>query len=127
MGTRLKTLSEILVYTPNRVKEKGEYYTQWIYKGKVYLNLQQDLSELDRNSAGDIDYDIQKGRTRKELNIAKGDGIYIVKIINGVKEKISDVNSKFPEYVLEKKPQIGRTITYTFTKNFKDKNVSNQS
>lgn len=125
MGTRLKNLSEILVYTPQRVKIDGEYYTQWIYKDKVYLNLQQDISELDRNSAGDIDYNIQKGRTRKELNIIKGDGIYIVKIINGIKEKIEDVNSKNPEYILEKNPKIGRTITYTFIKNFKDKNVSN--
>lgn len=125
MGTRLKNLSEILVYTPKRVKENGEYYTQWIYKCKVHLNLQQDLNELDRNSAGDIDYTIQKGRTRKELDIAKGDGIYVVKVIDGIKEKISDVNSKSPEYILEEKPQIGRTITYTFTKNFKDKNVSN--
>lgn len=124
MGTRIKSLSEILVYTPIRKKINGEYYTEWKYKTKVYLNLQQDINELDRNSTGDIDYNIQKGRARKELNIIKGDGIYIVKVINGIKEKVKDVDSINPEYVLEEKPQIGRTITYTFTKNFKDKNVS---
>lgn len=118
MGTRIKGLSELLVYTPKREKKYGEYYTEWIYKTTVYINLQQDIDELDRNSTGDIDYDIQKGRTRKKLNLVKGDGIYIVKVINGIKEKIDDVNKIFPEYVVEKCPQIGRTRTYTFTKDF---------
>lgn len=122
MGTRLKGLTELLVYTPTKIKEHGEYDTIWNYKTTVFINLQQDINELDRNSAGDIDYDIQKGRTRKNLNLVKGDGIYIVKVINGIKEKIDDVNEKFPEYVVQECPQVGRTRTYTFTKDFK-KNV----
>ncbi len=122
MGTRLKGLTELLVYVPTKIKKNGEYDTIWNYKTTVYINLQQDINELDRNSAGDIDYDIQKGRTRKNLNLEKGDGIYIVKLINGRKEKINNVNEKFPEYVVQKCPQVGKTRTYTFTKDFK-KNV----
>lgn len=116
MGTRINTLAKLLVYTPIKSKMNGEFDTKWKYKTTIYLNMQQDINELDRNSAGDIDYDIYKGRTRKELDLLKGDGIYIVKVIKGKEEKIKNVDEKNPEYTVEKNPRIGRTTTYTFKK-----------
>ena len=111
---RLKNLKEMYVYRPNKVRVSGEYHTTWIYKGTEFLNRQQDIDELDRNSAGEIDYEIIKLRTDKVLNIDKGDGISFTEL---EKDENDVVISGKPSYLVENKPSIGKTTLYTLITN----------
>jgi hypothetical protein len=106
---RLKNLTQIWVAVPNTVKIDGEQYVEWTYKNTYYLNLQQDINELDRNSAGEIDYTITKGRTDQILDIDKGDGIYFnnISLSNPV---------PVPDLEVLNEPKIGKTTLYTFAK-----------
>ena len=112
MGEKLNKLTEVWVCTPVRENIDGEYTTVWNFKdiseNGVYLNLQQDLNELDRNSAGDVDYDIQKARTTLNYNIEKGDGICLT--------DISKSDSIVPDYIVTSMPTIGNTRVYTLKK-----------
>lgn len=113
MGQRLCKLTEVWVCTPIKENVDGEYkIVSWKYKdiseNGVYLNLQQDLNELDRNSTGDIDYDVQKARTTNKYNIEKGDGI----CLNDISNK-TDIK---PDYTVSNMPRIGNTIVYTLNK-----------
>ena len=105
MGEKLNKLTEVWVCTPTRQNIDGEYTTVWNFKNisenGVHLNLQQDLNELDRNSAGDIDFDIQKARTTLDYNIEKGDGICLTDISNS--------NNIIPDYIVTNMPKIGNT------------------
>ena len=67
------TLTYILRNTP--VNNYGEYSASWSKVGTAYLNIQQDLDELDRNTSGLTDYGIWKARTTQVYDIRKGDGI----------------------------------------------------
>lgn len=67
------TLVYVLQNTP--INNYGEYTPAWTKKCTAYLNIQQDLDELDRNASGLTNYGIWKGRTTREYGIAKGDGI----------------------------------------------------
>ena len=112
MGEKLNKLTEVWVCTPTRQNIDGEYTTVWNFKNisenGVHLNLQQDLNELDRNSAGDIDFDIQKARTTLDYNIEKGDGICLTDISNS--------NNIIPDYIVTNMPKIGNTHVYTLKK-----------
>lgn len=119
MSDKLNTVKEIWVYSPIKVKLKGEYTTSWKYKNIVHMNVQQDLNELDRNSTGNIDYDIIKCRTTKSYDIKKGDGLYI----NEEKEKLDKDKQIIPQYIVDKMPKVGRTVTYTCKKNMEKSNV----
>ena len=105
---RLKNLTQVWVCSPNRTNVDGEYVTIWIYKGTDYLNLQQDLNELDRNQAGEIDYSVVKGRTNKSTIIEKGDGIYLT--------NVSSLTNPKPNYTVKHNPVIGNTTTLTLNK-----------
>lgn len=67
------TLVYILRNTP--VNNYGEYTPSWAKIGTAYLNIQQDLDELDRNPSGLTDYGIWKARTTTDYGIQKGDGL----------------------------------------------------
>lgn len=110
MGQKLNKLTQVWVCTPTRQNIDGEHSTVWSLKniGDVFLNLQQDLNELDRNSAGDVDYDIQKARTTLNYNIEKGDGICLT--------DISQSQNIVPDYGVTATPQIGNTHVYTLKK-----------
>ena len=112
---RIKNLVKIFVYSPIKVRTSGEYDTTWIYKGYEWINRQQDLDELDSNSAGDVDYEIIKLRTDKILNIEKGDGVSFEML--EVEEETKKVISGKPSYLVENKPKIGKTTLYTLITN----------
>ena len=111
---RLRNLTKIYIYAPNKTRNSGEYTTSWIYKDSFDINKQQDLDELDRNSAGEIDYEIIKLRTDKVLNINKGDGVSFTELD---KDENNVVISGKPSYLVENKPSIGKTTLYTLITN----------
>ncbi len=112
MGQKLNKLTEVWVCTPTRQNIDGEYTTVWNYKNisknGVHLNLQQDLNELDRNTAGKVDYDIQKARTTLNYNIEKGDGICLT--------DISESENIIPDYEVTDTPVIGNTHVFILKK-----------
>ena len=113
MGEKLNKLTKVWVCTPIRENIDGEYKpVAWNYKNisknGVYLNLQQDLNELDRNTAGKVDYDIQKARTTLNYNIEKGDGICLT--------DISKSNDIVPDYEVTDTPTIGNTHVFILKK-----------
>ena len=76
--------------------------------GVAWLNLQQDVNELDRKSTGEVDYSIYKGRTTIDYPIEKGDGISF--------KDISKVENFVPEYRILDKNKIGNTFVYRLEK-----------
>lgn len=112
---RIKNLKKIYIYTPKKIRQTGEYITKWIYKGEDMINSQQDIDELTRNSAGEIDYEMVKLRIDRDIDINKGDGISFSPLeVNDDKEVINDGK---PEYIVENKPKIGKTTLYTLITN----------
>lgn len=111
---RIKNLKKLYIYTPVKNLVSGDYETKWIFKCYEWLNNQQDIDELNRNSAGEIDYEIVKLRTDKVLNIAKGDGISFDPL--EVNKNNEVINGK-PSYIVENKPTIGKTTLYTLITN----------
>ena len=112
---RIKNLSQVYIYEPAKKLIKGEYITNWIFKGEDWLNAQQDIDELNRNSAGEIDYEIIKLRIDREVNINKGDGISFSPLELDENKKI--INDGKPDYIVENKPKIGKTTFYTLVTN----------
>lgn len=106
---KIKDLTQIWVSSPVKTQSYGEYSTVWTYKTTEYLNIQQDLNELDRNSAGEIDYSIYKCRTDKTSSILKGDGIYFT--------DIHLLTNPKPDYIVKGIIKIGKSTTITINKN----------
>jgi len=102
---KLGNLTKLWVCRPIKSNVNGEYTTVWNYIEVIYLNLQQDLNELDKNSAGEIDHTIYKGRTDKTINLLKGDGVCLT--------DISASTSILPDYTIKNCPKIGKTTVYT--------------
>lgn len=92
----------------------GEPDKIWKYKPlntknkTAFLNLQQDIDELDRKSTGNVDYSIINARTTIDYDIQKGDGISFIDISKSIKFK--------PDYTVTDKPKIGNTILYKLEK-----------
>ena len=105
---KIKNLTQIWVCSPIRTNVDGEYTTVWTYKGTEYLNLQQDLNELDRNTVGEVDYSIVKGITDKSTIILKGDGIYLTDVSSSTNPK--------PTYTVKGILEIGKAKTITLNK-----------
>lgn len=106
---KLKDLTFCWIYSPVVIDNDGEKIKKWKFKCQKKLNIQQDISELDRNSAGIIDYNKLKIRTKTNENISKYDGISLNKL------EIGDDNYTLspPEYQVIASPKVGRTTTYT--------------
>lgn len=111
----LRDLTEVWVSEYEKVNNHGENAKRWKFKklktdtGTAFLNLQQDLNELDRNSSGEVDYSIENARTDTEYDIKKGNGISLT--------DISKLDSFIPDYLVTDCPKIGNTTLYKLEKN----------
>ena len=105
-----KDLTKVWISEYETVNEHGEKRKIWKFKPMnekyvyAYLNLQQDVNELDRNSAGEVDYSIVNARTDRDYNIQKGNGISL--------NDISNIDSFVPDYTVSDNPKIGNTTLY---------------
>lgn len=104
----LRDLTKIWISEYIKINDHGETKKMWKYKGIAYLNLQQDLNELDRNSAGEVDFSIENARTDMEYDIKKGNGISI--------SDISKLDRFIPDYTVTDCPKIGKTTLYKLEK-----------
>lgn len=104
----LKNLTKVWISEYTKTNDHGELIETWNYKGVAWLNMQQDINELDRKSTGEIDYSIYKGRTDKKYDIEKGNGISF--------EDISQSKDFKPDYKILDKIQIGSSYTYRMEK-----------
>lgn len=104
----LKNLKKIYISEYETVNDHGEKSKKWKYKGIAWLNMQQDVNELDRKSTGEVDYSIYKGRTDREYNIQKGNGISF--------EDILKLEKFIPDYQVLDANKIGNAYTYRMEK-----------
>jgi hypothetical protein len=104
-----KDLSKVWICEYETIDEYGEKIKKWHYKGTAYLNLQQDINELDRKSTGEIDYSILNARTDRVYDIQKGNGISLT--------DISEAKEINPDYIVTDNPRIGSTTLYKLEKN----------
>lgn len=134
----LKDLTKVWISEYETINNHGEKGKKWKYKGKIltveevnrskvnelnkikvknlsidntgiaYLNLQQDLNELDRNSSGEVDYSVENARTDMDYDIKKGNGISLT--------DISKLDNFVPDYLVTDCPKIGKTTLYKLEK-----------
>lgn len=105
---KLKNLAKCYIYSPLKVKKDGDRLTSWKYKDTLELNVQQDISELDINEAGIIEYNRLKIRADYEVNLQKGDGISFKML-----ETKNNIAIESPKYKVIAMPKIGKLTTYT--------------
>lgn len=99
-----RDLTKVYISKYEEVEDHGEIDKKWKHKGIAWLNMQQDVNELDKKSTGEVDYSIYKGRSTKKYDIQKGDGISF--------KKISNTSNPIPDYRVLDKNQIGDTYVY---------------
>ena len=104
----LRDLKQVYVSRAEEINDHGEYTKTWKYIFTAYLNLQQDINELDRKTTGEVDYSIYKARTNQTYDIRKGDGISL--------KDISKIETFVPEYRVIDINQIGTTYMYRLEK-----------
>lgn len=100
----LKDLTKVYISEYEEIEDHGETEKIWKYKGTAWLNMQNDINELDRKSTGEVDYSIYKARTTRDYDIQKGYGISF--------EDISKINEFVPEYKVTDRNRIGNTYMY---------------
>lgn len=113
-------LTEVWVSAYDEINDHGEKNKIWKFKEMntksktAFLNIQQDINELDRKSTGEIDYSIQNARTTMSYNISKGNGISF--------KDISKEKNFIPDFIVTDNPKIGNTTLYKLEKcNVKNK------
>ena len=104
----LRDLTKVWISEYETINDHGEKTKKWKFKNVAWLNLQQDINELDRNSAGEIDYSIVNARTTMSYDIVKGNGISLT--------DISGTEGFIPDYTVTDNPKIGSTILYKLEK-----------
>lgn len=110
----LRDLTEVWISEYETINEHGEKSKKWTFKPldtktkTAFLNMQQDINELDRNSAGEIDYSIENARTTMKYDIQKGNGISLT--------DISNLEEFKPDYTVTDNPKIGNTTLYKLEK-----------
>ena len=104
----LRDLTKVYISEYEEKEDHGETEKKWKYKAIAWLNTQQDVSELDRKSTGEVDYSTYKARTTKDYDIQKGNGISF--------EDISKLEKFIPEYRVLDKNKIGSTYVYRMEK-----------
>lgn len=110
----LRDLTKVYISEYEEIEDHGETEKVWKFKPMskkkpyAYLNMQQDVNELDRKSTGEVDYSTYKGRTTKNYDIQKGNGISF--------EDISKLEEFIPEYRVLDKNKIGSTYVYRMEK-----------
>lgn len=100
----LRDLTKVYISEYEEIEDHGETEKVWKYKGQAWLNMQQDVNELDKKSTGEVDYSIYKGRSTIDYDIQKGDGISF--------QNISKLKEFIPEYRVLDKNKIGSTYVY---------------
>ena len=100
----LRDLTKVYISEYEEIEDHGEIDKVWKYKGIAWLNMQQDISKLDRKSTGEVDYSTYKGRTTRDYDIQKGNGISI--------EDVSKLEKFKPQYKVTDKNKIGDTYVY---------------
>ena len=100
----LRDLTKVYISEYEEIEDHGEPDQVWKYKGIAWLNMQQDVNELDRKSTGEVDYSTYKGRTTSEYDIQKGNGISF--------EDISKLEKFKTQYKVTDKNKIGNTYLY---------------
>lgn len=100
----LRDLTEVYISEYEEIEDHGETEKKWKYKGIAWLNMQNDVSELDRKSTGEVDYSTYKARTTNEYDIQKGNGISF--------EDVSKLEEFKPQYKITDKNKIGNTYLY---------------
>lgn len=110
----LRDLTKVYISEYEEIEDHGETDKVWKFKPMskkkpyAYLNMQQDVNELDRKSTGEVDYSTYKGRTTRDYDIQKGNGISF--------EDISKLEKFIPEYRVLDKNKIGSTYVYRMEK-----------
>jgi hypothetical protein len=110
----LRDLTKVYISEYEEIEDHGETEKVWKFKPMskkkpyAYLNMQQDVNELDRKSTGEVDYSTYKGRTTRDYDIQKGNGISF--------EDISKLKKFIPEYRVLDKNKIGSTYVYRMEK-----------
>ena len=100
----LRDLTKVYISEYEEIEDHGETEKKWKYKGQAWLNMQQDVNELDRKSTGEVDYSTYKGRTTREYDIQKGDGISF--------EDVSKLEDFKPQYKVTDKNKNESTYLY---------------
>jgi len=100
----LRDLTKVYISEYEEIEDHGEPEKKWKYKGVAWLNMQQDVNELDRKSTGEVDYSTYKARTTNEYDIQKGNGISF--------EDITKLKEFKPQYKVTDKNKIGNTYLY---------------
>lgn len=104
----LRDLTKVYISEYEKIEDHGETDKKWKYKSIAWLNMQQDVNELDKKSTGEVDYSIYKGRSTRDYEIQKGDGISF--------EDVSKLEEFIPEYRVLDKNKIGNTYVYRMEK-----------
>ena len=104
----LRDLTKVYISEYEEIENHGEADKIWKYKGIAWLNMQQDVNELDKKSTGEVDYSIYKGRNTRDYDIQKGDGVSF--------EDISKSEKFIPAYRVLDKNKIGNTYVYRMEK-----------
>lgn len=100
----LRDLTKVYISEYEEIEDHGEVSKVWKYKSIAWLNMQQDVNELDRKSTGEVDYSTYKGRTTRDYDIQKGNGISF--------EDVSKSEEFKPQYKVTDKNKIGSTYVY---------------
>lgn len=109
-----RDLTEVWISEYEEKNDHGEKNKIWKHKrlntlnGTAFLNIQQDINELDRKSTGEVDYSIENARTDTDYDIKKGYGISLTDISNLKKFK--------PDFIVTDNPKIGKTTLYKLEK-----------
>lgn len=104
----LRDLTKVYISKYEEIEDHGETEKKWKYKSIAWLNMQQDVNELDKKSTGEVDYSIYKGRSTRDYDIQKGDGVSF--------EDVSKLEEFIPEYRVLDKNKIGNTYVYRMEK-----------
>ena len=104
----VRDLTKVYISEYEEIEDHGELDKVWKYKGQAWLNMQSDISELDRKTTGEIDYSIINARTNRNYDIQKGNGISLT--------DISKLEDFVPDYIVTDNPKIGNTILYKLKK-----------
>lgn len=110
----IKNLTEVWISKYETINNHGEKSKKWNFKklstktGTAFLNLQQDINELDRKPTGEVDYSIENARTTMDYDIKKGNGISL----RDISKEIDFV----PDYVVTDSPRVGNSILYKLEK-----------
>lgn len=105
----LRDLTKVYISEYEEIEDHGEPDKKWKYKSIAWLNMQSDVSELDRKTTGEIDYSIINARTNRNYDIKKSNGISLT--------DISKLEDFVPDYIVTDNPKIGNTVLYKLEKN----------